>query len=65
MISQGKAEEVTVKTGAIKIWNLCRDRRFNWIIPQTLWTGVSIAYFSGNLVEMIQDRIPDIPDNTK
>ncbi len=46
----------------MKIWNLNRDRRFHWIIPQTLWTGASIAYFSGNLVEMIQDRIPDDPN---
>lgn len=53
MISDGETPRVTLKDAVRKIWNLNRDRRFHWIIPQTLWTGASIAYFSGNLVEMI------------
>ena len=58
MISNGDTPKVTLKEAVMKLWNLNRDRRFHWIIPQTLWTGASIAYFSGNLVEMIQYRIP-------
>jgi hypothetical protein len=36
---------------------LLKDRRFLILVPQLFWTGVSIAYFSGNLVEMMSDAI--------
>lgn len=29
-----------------------------WLMPQVLWTGVSIAYYSGILVDQISDSIP-------
>jgi hypothetical protein len=32
---------------------LAMDKRFLVLTPQCAWTGVSIAYFSGNLVEMM------------
>ena len=38
---------VTLAGGAKKLWELAKDARFKWIVPQTLWTGASIAYFSG------------------
>lgn len=57
-VSTGKGHEIgTLKEGCVKLWNLNKDPRFLWILPQTLWTGISIAYFSGNLVEMLQDTI--------
>lgn len=50
--------KVSVGEGVKKLKDLSKDRRFWWIIPQTIWTGASIAYFSGNLQEMIQYNIP-------
>ena len=47
----------TITQGVLKLVTLLFNRRFMWILPQTVWTGVSIAYFSGNLVEMLQDSI--------
>lgn len=48
------------------MWNLCKDSRFLYITPQSAWTGMSIAYFSGNLVEMLEFHAPyraeDSPD---
>ena len=48
---------VSVGEGVLKLINLLKDVRFLWLIPQTLWTGASIAYFSGNLVEMLSVSI--------
>ena len=36
MISNGDTPKVTLKEAVMKLWNLNRDRRFHWIIPQTL-----------------------------
>jgi hypothetical protein len=27
------AQEVTVMNGVSKLWNLCKDKRFLWIVP--------------------------------
>lgn len=43
----------SIQEGIRKLLELLFNRRFIWILPQTVWTGVSIAYFSGNLVEML------------
>jgi MFS family permease len=51
------APHPTVAEGAKKLVQLLFNRRFMWILPQTVWTGISIAYFSGNLVEMLQGSI--------
>jgi hypothetical protein len=53
---------ITVKEGVLKLWALCKDRRFHYIIPQTAWTGISIAYFSGNLIEMLEFHAPYIAE---
>ncbi len=61
-----EAQNVTVKEGVLKLWNLCKDRRFIYITPQSAWTGISIAYFSGNLIEMLEFHAPDDgPDPAK
>jgi len=44
--------------GSIKsMWRLTCNRRFLYLIPQLAWTGISIAYYSGNLVEMMSAAI--------
>lgn len=35
------------------LWKLVTQKRFRLFIPQLAWTGVSIAFFSGNLVELM------------
>ena len=35
------------------VLKLLASRRMWWLLPQILWTGVSIAFYSGNLVELI------------
>ena len=57
-----EAKTATVKEGLLKLWTLCKDRRFIYIIPQSAWTGISIAYFSGNLVEMLDFHAPYIAE---
>ena len=39
------------------MWNLLCTRRFLIIAPQLFWTGISIAFFSGNLMELIQATV--------
>ncbi len=39
------------------MWKLAKDFRFRYMIPQFLWTGISIAYYSGILVYMMADTI--------
>lgn len=58
-----EASKVTVKEGVLKLWNLCKDPRFVYIIPQSAWTGISIAYFSGNLIEMLEFHAPFNPSD--
>jgi MFS family permease len=60
-----EAKNVTVKGGVLKLWNLCKDRRFLYLIPQSSWTGISIAYFSGNLIEMLEFHAPFNPGDVK
>jgi MFS family permease len=50
-------EEVTVKGVIASMWKLAKDSRFRYMIPQFLWTGVSIAYYSGILVYMMAETI--------
>jgi MFS family permease len=51
---QDNAEKpLGIKEVANSMWNLFMKPRFQMLIPQCAWTGVSIAFFSGNLVEMM------------
>lgn len=53
-----KQEKVDTLMGSIKsMWHLTCNRRFLYLIPQLAWTGISIAYYSGNLVEMMTATI--------
>jgi hypothetical protein len=44
---------LSIKEVAISMYNLFWKPRFLMLAPQCAWTGVSIAFFSGNLVEMM------------
>jgi MFS family permease len=48
---------VTTKGVLGQMWELAKDRRFMHLIPQFVWTGISIAYYSGLLVLMMQKAI--------
>jgi len=39
------------------MWQFFANRRFLILAPQLFWTGISIAYYSGNLVEMMSDAL--------
>lgn len=39
------------------MWRLTCDKRFLYLIPNLSWTGISIAYYSGNLVEMMSQTL--------
>jgi MFS family permease len=60
--SQTNLDYGSLKDGVLKLINLSKDVRFVWIVPQSFWTGVSIAYFSGNLTEMLQGTLQDESD---
>jgi hypothetical protein len=47
----------TVKSVALSMWNMLMTRRFLIIAPQLFWTGISIAYFSGNLIELMMATV--------
>ena len=50
--------EVVTVGGVIKsMWKLTTNRRFMYLIPQFFWTGISIAFYSGILVVMMQEAI--------
>jgi hypothetical protein len=53
VVKEAEAQKATVKEAVLRLWNLCKDRRFIYIIPQSAWTGISIAYFSGVFVDML------------
>ena len=48
---------MNIKEVAKSMWKLVSDKRFRFFIPQLFWTGVSIAFFSGNLVTLMSDTI--------
>jgi MFS family permease len=52
-----EGEVVTVKGVLGSMWKLTKNRRFMYLIPQFAWTGISIAYYSGILVVMMQEAI--------
>lgn len=51
----GGSSEAPLGLGQVasSMWSLFMKPRFLMLIPQCAWTGVSIAFFSGNLVEMM------------
>eukprot|EP00347_Sterkiella_histriomuscorum_P023537 403334265 len=50
---QQQLEITPLKEVVKSLWNLFVQKRFRLFIPQLLWTGISIAFFSGNLVELM------------
>lgn len=39
------------------MWNLFKNSRFIMLTPQFFWTGISIAFYSGILVQIMSDTI--------
>lgn len=56
---QSEKAPLSIKEVAKSMWNLFLKPRFLMLAPQCAWTGVSIAFFSGNLVEMIVSTFPE------
>lgn len=46
-----------MKEAVVSMWRFFANRRFLMLAPQLFWTGISIAYYSGNLVEMMSDAL--------
>jgi hypothetical protein len=44
------------------MWAMFLTRRFLILAPQLFWTGISIAFFSGNLMELMQKTIGGAPE---
>lgn len=50
--------EVVTISGVVKsMWQLTKNKRFRYLIPQFMWTGISIAFYGGLLVVMMQEAI--------
>ena len=54
--------QLTIREVAASMWNMFTTKRFLMFSPQLFWSGISIAYFSGNLMELIQNTIDDKPE---
>lgn len=52
----------SIKEVAISMWSMFATRRFLIFAPQLAWTGLSIAFFSGNLIEVMQKTIGGTPE---
>lgn len=50
-------EQMTVMQRTASIWRMAINKRMLVFLPQLLWTGVSIAYYSGILVSVISDSV--------
>lgn len=57
LYTSNNEENASVKEILSRMWKLAKDSRFRYMIPQFLWTGVSISYYSGILVYMMADTI--------
>jgi hypothetical protein len=54
---QQAIEKMSLKEVCFSLWTLATDKRFRYFAPQLFWTGISIAFFSGNLVELMAETI--------
>lgn len=53
LVGEEEKPKVSIKEVALSMWHMLCTRRFLIIAPQLFWTGISIAFFSGNLMEVI------------
>lgn len=56
---RGNEDEVALTMGERfkSIMRMATNKRMLWFLPQLLWTGVSIAYYSGILVTVISESV--------
>ncbi|CDW77194.1 major facilitator superfamily protein [Stylonychia lemnae] len=52
-----QTKKLTLKQAVASMWKFFYNKRFLVLAPQLFWTGISIAYYSGNLVEMMSDSL--------
>lgn len=57
MEAENNNGKMNLKENIISMWKLASSKRFRLFIPQLAWTGVSIAFFSGNLVNLMYETI--------
>ena len=50
-------QKMSVKDAVVSTWRFFANKRFMILAPQCFWTGISIAYYSGNLVEMMSNAL--------
>ena len=50
-------EIMNIKDGVKDVIRLSVDKRMMYINPESLWTGLSIAFYSGMLVTMMSSAI--------
>lgn len=50
-------ENLTFWGNIVSVGRMAIDRRMLMLMPQILWTGVSVAYYSGILVDIIADSV--------
>jgi hypothetical protein len=48
-----------VKNDMKAIFYLMTSERMRWVLPEIAWTGISLAVYTGLLVPMIVDTIPN------
>ena len=54
---QNMQDNLTIGELIKSMWRQATNRRFLYFVPQLFWTGVSIAFYSGNLEDLLQDTI--------
>lgn len=58
-----KTQKISIKEGVISILKLTVSKRMRLMLPLCFWTGISISYYSGLIVCMLTDTMPDEPSN--
>ncbi len=54
---------MTVKDNVSSVFKLAFHRRMRMLMPEILWTGISVAYYSGILVTMMSLVLKDVGDD--
>ena len=52
-----KSKGISLKESLVEVLNLVVDKRMLILLPQILWTGISISYYSGILAVIISGSI--------
>ncbi len=58
-------QKFTTRELLTKILKLTINKRMRLLLPELIWTGISIAYFSGILVSMMSLCLAEVGDTTQ